>query len=248
MRSVFRRVLLTMMVLLLAASTVVPAAMAAGIPAVESNASSTSVYAGMRDTLRVYTNGVEQSPNLFRWRSSNSSVVSVNSSGVITGMKVGSATVSATRKSNGRRTSIRVVVKRNKVDNLSSRPSATSAPYNGVSFVTKSVEIVSPSKVVVEYYVCCNYPSSKRAVKVNYVDDAINLYNRNNGAYVMTIVGDDYQLTTRSISGFRARNGKSVQVIKAAYTGNRVHCANVKLANYRVKSSSNAVISVRYAY
>ena len=245
MKNVFKRVLMVMMVMLLAAGAVVPAAMAAEVPVVSNADNSMSLYAGTSQTLYITVSGVRQSPTLYKWKSSNSSVVSVSSRGVIIAKKVGTATIYATRKSNGSRLSMKVTVKRNKVDNIHSRPSVTVAP-KGVTFTLKSVEIASNNKVVVEYYVCCNFPSSWRASKVEYVSDAINLYNRSTGSREKVIVGDDYQVTSRTISGFKSRYGKSVQTIKVTFTGSRVHCSDVILQNYTVNDSRNAKISVKY--
>ena len=76
------------------------------------------------------------------------------------------AYIYATRKSTGVRASIRVTVKRNKVDYINTRPAATMATYKKGGISLKSVEIVSPSKVVAEYYVAFNFPSSWKALSI----------------------------------------------------------------------------------
>ena len=248
MRKTLKRMLLMVLALTMLGSVMLPAAMAAEQQQAVSNASSLSVYAGMKDTLVVYRNGVAQSASLYKWKSSNSSVCSVNSNGVITGMKAGTATITATRKSGGSKCSIKVTVKRNKVDNIYSKPSATAASYGNFIIRLKSVEIVSPTKVAVEYYLACNFPSSWKATKVNYVEDAINLYNRSTNLREKVLVGDDYQVRSTAISGFKTKKGKAVQTIKVTYTGSRVHCAGIKLSDYRIDDSSNVKCNIRYYY
>ena len=247
MRKTLKRMLLAALALTLLGSIMLPAAMAAEQREPVSNASSTSVYAGMKTTLTVYRYDIAQDPNLFKWKSSKSSVCSVNSQGVITGKKVGTATITATRKSNSKdKCSIKVTVKRNKVDNINSKPSATAASSKNFIIRLKSVEIVSPTKVVAEYYLACNFPSSWKATKVNYVEDAIFLYNRSTGVMEKVIVGDDYQVRSKTISGFKTKKGKAVQTIKVTYTGSRVHCADIKLSDYDVDDSYNVTSSIRY--
>ena len=145
MKNTFKRVVMIMLVMLLAAGAVVPAAMAAEVPVVSNATNSMSIYAGMSDTLYITISDVVQSPTLYRWKSSNSSVVSVNSQGGIIAKKVGTAIITATRKSNGDKLTMKVTVKTNKVDNIKPRPSATVAPYKGASFRLKSVEIAGPN-------------------------------------------------------------------------------------------------------
>ena len=247
MRKTLKRMLLMVLALTMLGSIMLPAAMAAEQQQPVSNASSMSVYAGMKDTLVVKRNGIVQSASLYKWKSSNSSVCSVNSNGVITGMKAGTATITATRKSNSKeKCSIKVTVKRNKVDNIYSKPSATVAPYRNFIMRLKSVEIVSPTKVAVEYYLACNFPSNWKATKVNYVEDGILLYNRSTGLREKVIVGDDYQVRSTAISGFKTKKGKAVQTIKVTYTGSKVHCAGIRLSDYRVDDSSNAKCNIRY--
>ena len=245
MKNTMKRLLMSLLVLVMLCGAVMPAAMAA--EKVVSNAASTSLYAGGSDTLVVTRNGVIQSNSLYKWKSSKSSVVKVTSKGVITGMKPGSATITATRKSNKKdKCSIKVTVKRNKVDNIHYKPSPSIASYKSGAISLKSVEIVSPSKVVVEYYVAFNFPSRWKVAKITSVQDAVNLYNRSTGEFVKTIVGGYYQTTSKKISGFKSRKGQFVQTIKVTYSGSQVHCANIRLADYYVFDSSNAKAMYKY--
>lgn len=239
MKRIMRQMLLTLLVVMMAASIALPAAMALEEKPVANGTPSVSLYAGMKDTLQVTRNGVTQSNTKYKWKSSKSSVVSVTQKGVITAKKAGSATITATRKSDGGKCSIKVKVKRNKVDKINSKPAASAAPYKSAAIALKSVEIVSPTKVVVEYYVVCNYPSSWKASRIESISDAINLHNRYTGALEKTIVGGYYQVTSKKVSGFKARKGKSVQVVKVTYSGSQVDCANIKLSDYKVSNSTN---------
>lgn len=247
MKKVLKQVVLTMMVLLLALGAVAPAALATEAQ-MESNAAVVlSIYSGCQGTLYITISGVKQNPGLFKWSSSNSNVAVVNSNGVVTGRKSGYATIYAKRKSNGATFSGVVKVKRNKVDNLTSRRSATAAPYQKVSFGLKSVEITSPNTVAVEYYLYCNFPRNWQLKKITAVQDAINLFNRSTGKLVKTIVGDAYQLKTTKISGFRPHRGQSVQVIKATFSGSRVSSGGINLNQYHIRNSGNATVSYTYA-
>lgn len=247
MNKLLKRVLVAVLAAMLLCAAALPAAMAAQQVQLVSNAGGgASIYAGMTSTLQVSREGEPQKASLYRWKSSNTSVVSVNKKGAITGKKAGTATITATRKSDGSACVIKVTVKRNKVDKLNPKPSPSQVDYKGVGILLKSVEIVSPSKVVAEYYVVCNFPSSWKAYKVKSAEDAINLFNKSTGSLEKTIVGDDYQVFAKSISGFKTRKGQSVQVVKAVYSGSRVRCANVRLSKYVIRSSSNAKMVVLY--
>ena len=255
MKHVLGRALLVMMVILLAVGSIAPAALAAESMvassaddgSVISNATNTlTMYVGMKDQLTIKRDGVKQSPTLYKWKSSKSSVVSVNKYGNITAKKAGTAIIYATRKSDGSQLSLKVTVKRNKVDNINSRPSASVVEYKNIGVRLKSVEILSGSRILVEYYLMCNFPSNWTLTKIKSLQDAINLFNRSTGKFEKTIVGDDRQVWATSIKGFTARGGKFVQVIKVTFTGSRVHGSNVILSNYKINDSDNVQINYNY--
>jgi len=240
MKHTMKRILVIMLTLLLVGSVMLPAAFAED--KIVSNGS-TSIYAGTRSQLYVTRNGIRQSASSYRWSSSNKKVVSVSSSGVITGQKAGSAYVYATRKSNSReRCSILVSVRRNKVDYINYTPSVYSVSYRSWKPVLKSVEIVSPKKVVVEYYIVCNFPSSWWPTRINYFTGGISAYNRSTGYRYSSIVSGK----CTSITTPRQYRGGSVQTVKATYTGYLVDNTNLILSNYRIAGSING--NLRYAY
>lgn len=243
MKGIMKRLLVMMLALMLLTSIALPAAMA--------ETKSASVYAGMKTTLVVYnkTTGVQESSSAYKWSSSNSKVASVTSSGVVTGKKAGTATITATSKSNSKiKVKTKIKVLKNKVSNISAKPSKSAASYKNFIVRLKSVEIVSPTRVDVEYYVAINFPGGWKARKIIYMSDAINLYDKSTGAFAKTIVGGTYQVTSKKISGFKARKGSSVQVIKVTYSGSQVHCADILLSNYNVYNSGNCKASLQYSY
>jgi len=227
MKRVLKRVLLTVMVMLLAVSVIVPAAMATELP-VTSNASSAILYVGMRDTVRVTLNGVKQNPSLYRWKSSNSNVVSVNSKGTVTAKKIGTATVTATRKSNGSRVALRLSVYRNKVDNINSRPSAQLVNYGGCGWTLKSLEIASPSKVVAEFYLVGNYAYNKGIRSISSFTE--DIYAADDNSNLTTIASGK----SSSVTGFKAAKGKFVKVVKVTFKGSTVKNVNLRLSKYRL--------------
>ena len=91
------------------------------------------------------------------WKSSNTKVATVNSSGVVTAKKTGTTTITASTK-NGKKATCKVTVRRNKVDNIWRRPTMIDVGDLGYDWDMwcKSVEIVSPNKVVMECYVLNN--------------------------------------------------------------------------------------------
>lgn len=247
MKNSFKRLLVAMLALVLLGSVMVPAAMAAEeTTLVPKGSSGVEVYVGNRTTLRVYRHGVAKNPSLYKWTTSNPSVVTVNSKGVIIGWKIGSATITATHRGNGGKNRVTVRVKRNKADYINPKPAVSAAPYKSAKLALKSVEIVTRTQVDVEYYLPINFPSNWKAVAATEVTDAINLFNPSTGSYVKTIVGDKYQVKSTRITGFQVRYGGFVQVIKVTYSGNQVNCADVKLSKYRIRSSNNAQARIRY--
>lgn len=257
MKHVFGRALLVMVVILLAVGGIAPAALAseklavsgaANGPVVSNYTNSMTMYVGMKDKLVVTREGVKQSASLYRWTSTNYSIVSVTSSGTITAKKAGTAVIYVTRKSDGSQLSMKVTVKRNKVNNLKPKPSVSAVNYKSIGVRMKSVEVLSASKVAVEYYLICNFPSSWTLTKIKGLQDAINLFNPSTGEFVKTIVGDEYQLWASSISGFSARRGRFVQVIRVIFSGSRVNAGNIKLLNYNINDSTNVQIKYNYRY
>ena len=243
MKNIMRRLLVVMLALMLAGSVMLPAAMATEVTVMRNATNSMTLYVGMRDQLVVTdTSGNPMSASQFRWKSNKSAVVSVNSSGAITAKKAGSATITATNKSNSRnKVTMKVTVKRNKASSIYTKPSASAAPYQNWIIRLKSVEIVSPTQVVAEYYVAFNFPSSWRATKFNYVNDALGAYYRSTGALYQAIARGN----SKKISGFKARGGAFVQTIKVTYSGGMVEFTNLRLKDFLLANSPNVQGSVK---
>ena len=99
------------------------------------------------------------------WSTSNKKVVTVSKAGVLKAVGPGSAKITV-KTANGRKTSLTVNVRRNKIDNINPRPAASEV-YNyhdRVMFRLKSVEIVNSKKVVVEYYIINGYSDKLKKI------------------------------------------------------------------------------------
>ncbi len=252
MKNLLKRTLGLVLVLTLLATMMMPGAFAAKSKPVTNPTKFKDAefwtFTGLTSTLSLVDSaGLAVSNSNYKWSTSKKSVVTVNKSGVITAQKTGKATITATNKKNKKdKCKIVVHVQKNKVDNIYPQPTTSMVSYGNFGILLKSVEIASPKKVVCEYYVAFNFPAKRKVTKITYVEDAINLFNRSTGAFVKTIVGDEKQLKAKKISGFKTRKGAFVQVIKVTYTGKRVHCANIKLADYIVDGSQNVKAKCRY--
>lgn len=252
MKNLLKRTLGLVLVLTLLATMMMPGAFAAKSTPVTNPTKFKDAefwtFTGLTSTLSLVDSaGLAVSNSNYKWSTSKKSVVTVNKSGVITAQKTGKATITATNKKNKKdKCKIVVHVQKNKVDNIYSQPTTSMVSYGNFGILLKSVEIASPKKVVCEYYVAFNFPAKRKVIKINWVSDAINLYNRTTGAFEKTIVGDDYQIKSKKISGFKARKGAFVQTIKVTYTGKKVNCANIKLSDYYVNDSKNLTASCKY--
>ena len=252
MKNLLKRTLGLVLVLTLLATMMMPGAFAAKSTPVTNptkfQKTEEWTWTGLSTTLTLVDSyGTQVANTNYKWTTSKKSVVTVSKSGVITAQKTGKATITATNKKNKKdKCKIVVHVQKNKVDNIYYKPTASMVSYGNFGILLKSVEIASPKKVVCEYYVAFNFPAKRKVTKITYVEDAINLFNRSTGAFMKTIVGDEKQLKAKSISGFKARKGAFVQTIKVTYTGKRVHCANIKLADYIVDGSKNVKAKCKY--
>lgn len=250
MKNRFLKLMSACVLLTLLCAAFVPMASAEGKIVANTKYYTGTVYAGMKKTYAVYdADGDAQDPTDYKWKSSNTSVATVTARGVVTGKKAGKATITITnRYYSSENYKLTLTVKKNKVDKIYSKPTASSASYKKATCTLKSVEIVSPSKIAVEFYVAFNFPSSWKATKINYVTTAINLYDKSTGSYEKTIVGDSYQAKSTKVTGFKARKGKFVQVIKVIYSGSQVHYTNTRLSNYLIGASTNTQFNYRYTY
>ena len=235
-----------MLAVLLAGSVMVPAAMAAEDRIVSNGTTYKTTYVGMKSSWTVYERyGDAMDPEDYRWKSSNKSVATVNSSGVVTAKKTGKTTITATnRYDSSDKTKMVLTVKANKANIRTSKPSASAVSYKGWDVFLKSVNIVSPTRVDVEYYLVCNYPSSWKAVKLKSMKDYIRAYDKSSDSYVTTIV-DGYGST---VYNFNPRKGRSVQTIKITYKGSAVFDTNVRLSKYNYYYYPEGVLTRKEYY
>ena len=244
MKTIMKRALVALMVLMVMTGAVLPAALAAETNAV-SNVKTVSIYCGTKSVVVLYNSAGEVLNNSdFRWKSSNSKVVSVDSSGVVWGKKANaSATITATNKHNSKnKVSIKYKVKKNKVDNLQSRPSSSAVAYGNWGLFTKSIEIASTNQVIVEYYLVCNFPSNWKCNKLHYITDYIDIYDRATQGYFSWLVSG----RAAKISGFKKYWGRSVQVIKVTYSGARVGTTNIKATDWAYRVNPQGKLNIVY--
>lgn len=239
MKSMAKRTLVTLLALMLLASAILPAALAAE-SRLAANGSMTT-YVGLKTQLTIKDKyGYKRDPGDYYWRSSRSSVASVNSSGIVTAKSRGSTTITATnRYDSGDVAKMVVTVARNRVAINISKPSASAVPYKSWDVMLKGLEIVSPTRVDVEYYLVCNYPSNWRATRLKSMKDNIRAISRTSGEVVATIV-NGYGSTVR---GFTQRWGKSVQSITITYKGSAVDTTNIRLGSYDYRYYPEGVLT-----
>lgn len=242
MKMALKRMLIAMLALAVLGSVMLPAALAAEEPV----ANAKVLYVGMKETLKLYDDyGDALSAGQYKWTSSKSSVASVTSKGVVTARKAGSATITATNKSNkSDKHTFKVTVRKNKVDKLISKPSPSLVNYKSFACGLKSLEIVSPTKVVAEYYVVFNFPSNWKALKIVYVNDTISAYDKTSQLLFNKIASGQ----TKKMSGFKSCKGKGVRTVKATFTGKMVEYTNLQLSKYLIGGSRYVSMYCKYKH
>jgi len=241
MKNTMKRMLIVMLALVMLGAIALPTALASDGKLVSNATSKMTTYVGLRTVLKVYDKyGYAQDSSDYKWTSSKPSVVSVTSSGVITGKKKGTATITATNRYNKYdKVKAVVTVKNNKVTMRNSRPAPSSWPYKTWGLQMKSIQIVTPTKVNVEYYLVANYPSNWRVSKLKSLRDNIRSYNKSTDSYVSTVV-NGYGST---VTGFTPMWGRSVQTIKITFNGAPVYDTNLRLSKYNYTSDPEGVIT-----
>ena len=189
-----------------------------------------TTYAGMKTDLRPYLKGkpYENILNVgsVSWKSSNPKVVTVSKKGQITAQGVGTAKITATTK-NKKTATITITVKKNKVDNISKKPMLSDGyAYNHYLYL-KSIEIVSPKKVVVEYYLLFTYPSWCTAKYFDYVYTDIT-YRPDPSSWEskQLVYGESGRVNVNL-------KGQHVGTFKVTYTGKQVQNTNVRLSKVK---------------
>lgn len=160
-----------------------------------------------------------------KWSSSDEDVAKVNKNGVVTAYGKGSATITAKTK-NGKTAKLKFTAKSNKLKDINDKPNPTYVYVNNYYLYLKSVEILSPRKVELEYYVVFNYPASYSADKFNYIDTIITYY-------------DPYTGTRKTLVNGRVKNVDvdleglfCVKKFKVTYSGKSVANTDVKISDH----------------
>ena len=206
------------------------------------NKKSATVYAGMhvdlRPMLRTDPAGTAVDTGKLKWSTSDKKIVSVNKKGKIVAQKPGTATIRATYGTQS--ASITVKVGRNKVDNLTAKPSPSKLKANSYDVLLKSVEIVSPKKAIAEYYFVANYPSNRTSVSLTefQTDVWANSSETLDSYYETTIAGNriDVKLNLR---------GRGVKLFKVVYTGLDSSNYNLKACRKWVTADWQADLNTR---
>ena len=246
MKNLLKRTLGLVLALTLLVGLMVPVALADSPKAVANPThfkdASITTYTGLITTLSLAdSTGATVSNSNYKWKSSKKSVVSVDKNGVITAKKSGKATITATNMSNKKdKCKIKITVKKNKVDNLVSKPSPGIIPNPGFTMALKSVEIASPTKIVVEYYYIQNFPGRWKSLKLNYVTDTISVLTTSTGSPIAIASG-----TVKNIKV--SAKGAKVKVVKVTYKGGLAKVTNICLPKmYRVTNDPNMDAQVKY--
>ena len=241
MKRMVKRSLVMLLALMLLVSAVLPVALAAESRLAANGSAKLTTYVGLRTQLTIKDKyGDKQDPSDYNWRSSRASVASVSSSGIVTANATGSATITATNRYDSYdKAQIVVKVTRNRVAINISRPSTSAVKYKSWDVFLKGLEVVSPTRVDVEYYLVCNYPSNWRATRLKSMKDNIRAFDRSSGELVATVV-NGYGSTVR---GFKQRWGKSVQAITITYKGSAVAETNVKLSSFDYRYYPEGVLT-----
>lgn len=239
MRHTINRVLAVLLALLLAGA-MLSAAMAEG-NVVANATKKVTTYVGMQTKLTIKDRyGDPVSPTKYSWKSSKKAVATVTSKGVVTAVKSGTATITATSKSNSsNKFKVTFTVKKNQSNPNTNWPSATSVQYETWDVFLRGLEVVSPTRVDAEYFMVCNFPSNWQVTKFKSLKDRIRVINRSTDAEVGVLV-DGYAST---VYNFKHLSGRFVQVIKVAYKGSAVGNTNFRLNNYKYKYYPEGVIT-----
>ena len=164
----------------------------------------------------------------FKFKSSNKKVISVDSKGRLKAMKPGSATITVTT-ANGKKAKVKFTVKKNKLDNINPKPSL--GRYGNEYISLKSVEIASPSKVVLEYYLHFNRLSSMRTTQFKYLNITISQsFSPDNDRVIAKGKLKKVKIKAR---------GGTVKKFKVTLKGKQVKFTNLRLIDYKDSSFIN---------
>lgn len=201
---------------------------------------SMTTYVGMQKDLTTLLNADPSADAIdftkVTFKSSNKKVVSVKE-GVMTAQKAGKATITATMGT--LKAKLKVTVKKNKLDKINAKPSIASAGKDVFKLALKSVEIVSPKKVVAEFYLVFNRPSRSVTEKLNYLDVEIGARTSTKKDYKLVVDGRVNNVKVRT-------SGKTVTTFKVTFTGSTVNDTNINLKKCAKKVALNYWATLKY--
>ena len=201
---------------------------------------SMTTYVGMQKDLTTLLNADPSADAIdftkVTFKSSNKKVVSVKE-GVMTAQKVGKATITATMGT--LKAKLKVTVKKNKLDKINAKPTIASAGKDVFKLALKSVEIVSPKKVVAEFYLVFNRPSRSVTEKLNYLDVEIGARTSTKKDYKLVVDGRVNNVKVRT-------SGKTVTTFKVTFTGSTVNDTNINLKKCAKKVALNYWATLKY--
>ena len=201
---------------------------------------SMTTYVGMQKDLTTLLNADPSADAIdftkVTFKSSNKKVVSVKE-GVMTAQKAGKATITATMGT--LKAKLKVTVKKNKLDKMNAKPSIASAGKDVFKLALKSVEIVSPKKVVAEFYLVFNRPSRSVTEKLNYLDVEIGARTSTKKDYKLVVDGRVNNVKVRT-------SGKTVTTFKVTFTGSTVNDTNINLKKCAKKVALNYWATLKY--
>lgn len=144
-----------------------------------------TIFVGQRYTLKgEFTPAISGNPT---WKSSKPKVARAASSGAVWAVSPGTAWI--TLSGGGASAKVKVVVKRNFVDNITKKPTSAKVrkQYYRVDFYLKSAEVLGDGRVVAEYYVGNKSNKRLKAIKNLYIEVTIE-----DPYYGQPSSGDDY--------------------------------------------------------
>ncbi len=201
---------------------------------------SMTTYVGMQKDLTTLLNADPSADAIdftkVTFKSSNKKVISVKE-GVMTAQKAGKATITATMGT--LKAKLKVTVKKNKLDKINAKPSIASAGKDVFKLALKSVEIVSPKKVVAEFYLVFNRPSRSVTEKLNYLDVEIGARTSTKKDYKLVVDGRVNNVKVRT-------SGKTVTTFKVTFTGSTVNDTNINLKKCAKKVALNYWATLKY--
>lgn len=180
----------------------------------------TGMNADLASQLKVTPN-TDIDAGQLKWKTSNRRVATVKD-GVVTAQGKGTATVTVTYGQ--AKATIKVKVRANKLDNINPMPPVTAAPSDKFALVLKSLEIVSPKRVVAEYYLALNRSTRYQTKRFRFIDATLYGFDRIGKKKVTVIDGRAFNVPVSA-------RGRTVSVVTVNYTGGCIVDTNVCLKN-----------------